>query len=234
MQENQPLITIESKKPNDTKNKYNIKLDSHGDEIVYEARHHLTWWDYFMFSVFFPFSCMLVYTELELFRIHQHIAFIILALIFLTGPILLLHDVFYTRKNRFYITTQGIGFERRKWFRIQKKFFRFGEVGMIEYCGSHKLFYAQPVVFSLYPLQTQVLNKWYGYVIKSKVKYRVVVFMVELSILSPKLYNEITGQSFLKDFIIQKTKESCKNQNIEIKSFTHTGRFAIFGVKNEQ
>lgn len=31
-------------------------------------------------------------------------------------------------KVSFYITNQGIGFERRHWFRTQKKFFKFGEV----------------------------------------------------------------------------------------------------------
>lgn len=34
--------------------------------------------------------------------------------------------------------------------------------------------------------------------------------------LSPKLYNEITGQSYLKDFLIKKTKEALKAQNVDI------------------
>lgn len=34
MQENQPLIATESQKTNDTKNKDNIKLDSHGKDIL--------------------------------------------------------------------------------------------------------------------------------------------------------------------------------------------------------
>ncbi|HEH5010828.1 TPA: hypothetical protein SHD04_001849 [Campylobacter coli] len=211
-------------------NNNNIKLDSNGDEIVYEVRHHLTWWDYLMFSIFFPFGCLLVYIGLSM----ENIADIVFILISLTFSIWLLHDLFYKRKNRFYVTNSGIGFECRHWFRMQKRFFKFGEVGIIQGIGSRKIFYAQPYPFILFPLQTQVLSKWYGYVIKSKIKYKIVVMSIGESILSPKIYDKITERIFLKDFIMQKTQESCKNQNIEIKSFTHMGRFAIFGVKNEQ
>ncbi|STP08539.1 Uncharacterised protein [Helicobacter fennelliae] len=39
--------------------------------------------------------------------------------------------LFYNRKNKVYVTEQGIGFEKRVWFKIQKKkFFRFGEIGL--------------------------------------------------------------------------------------------------------
>ena len=223
---------LESKR--DSKNNDEVRLDENGDGIMYEAKHNLTWWDYLIFGIFFPFSCLLAYFGLEFVLTEHHIIPIILELALLTCPILFIHDVFYKRKNRFYITTQGIGFERRKWFRIQKGFFKFGEVGMCLYLGSRKLFYTQPIAFTIYPLQTQVLSKWYGYVIKSKIKYKVVVMMVEPSIMSPKLYNEITEQSFLQDFIIQKTEAALKNQNIRIETFEHMGRFAMFGVKNEQ
>lgn len=223
--------TLESKS---LKNNNEVRLDSNGDEIVYELRHNLSWWDYFMFSIFFPFGCLATYAGLELALTEKHISYIIFALMFLIFSIWLLHDIFYKYKNRFYVTNNGIGFERRKWFRMQKRFFKFGEVGIIQGIGSRKIFYAQPYPFILFPLQTQVLSKWYGYVIKSKIKYKIVVMSIGESILSPKIYNEISERIFLKDFIMQKTQESCKNQNIEIKSFTHMGRFAIFGVKNEQ
>ena len=186
-----------------------------------------------MFSIFFPFSCLVVYAGLELTLLEKNMGYLILPLVFLIVCMLLLHDIFYKRKNRFYITNQGIGFERRKWFRMQKGFFRFGEVGIVQGSGSRNIFYAQPIAFILFPLQTQVLSKWYGYVIKSKTKYEVVALMVKPSILSPKIYDTITQQAFLKDFIMQKTKESLKSQNIKIESFEHIGRFAIFGVKNE-
>ncbi|SQC36273.1 Uncharacterised protein [Helicobacter fennelliae] len=31
--------------------------------------------------------------------------------------------LFYNRKNKVYVTEQGIGFEKRVWFKIQKKIF---------------------------------------------------------------------------------------------------------------
>lgn len=210
--------------------KQDIRYDEFGEEILYEIRHNLSWWDYVMFSIFFPFSCLLVYIGLSM----ENIADIVFVLISLTFSIWLLHDLFYKRKNRFYVTNSGIGFEHRHWFVIQKRFFRFGEVGIIQCIGSRKIFYAQPVSFILFPLQTQVLSKWYGYVIKSKIKYKIVVISTGESIVSPKIYNEISERIFLKDFIMQKTKESLKSQNIKIESFEHIGRFAIFGTKNGQ
>ncbi len=213
--------------------KQDIRVDEFGEEILYEIRHNLSWWDYVMFSIFFPFSCLVVYAGLELTLLEKNMGYLILALVSLIACMLLLHDIFYKRKNRFYITNQGIGFERRHWFRMQKGFFRFGEVGIVQGSGSRKIFYVQPIAFILFPLQTQVLSKWYGYVIKSKTKYEVVVLMVKPSILSQKIYDKTTEQIFLKDFIMRKTKESLNNQNIKIESFVHMGRFAIFGVKNE-
>ncbi|TLD92003.1 hypothetical protein LS80_011080, partial [Helicobacter trogontum] len=57
---------LESKKPNDTKNnqtknKDNIKLDSNGDEIVYEVKYKLSLWDCFMFNVMLFFGVIMIY-----------------------------------------------------------------------------------------------------------------------------------------------------------------------------
>ncbi|TLD94657.1 hypothetical protein LS80_009865, partial [Helicobacter trogontum] len=52
---------LESKKPTDTKNKDNIKLDSNGDEIVYEVRHRLGISDTIQYIIMFMFGIMIVY-----------------------------------------------------------------------------------------------------------------------------------------------------------------------------
>lgn len=36
----------------DSANKGEVRLDSNGDEIVYEIWHNPNWWDYFLMSVF--------------------------------------------------------------------------------------------------------------------------------------------------------------------------------------
>ncbi|MDY5186249.1 MAG: hypothetical protein SPF53_10180, partial [Helicobacter trogontum] len=56
---------LESKKPNDTKNKDNIKLDSHGDEIVYEVRHRLGIQDTIQYIIMFMFGIALVYVGIR-------------------------------------------------------------------------------------------------------------------------------------------------------------------------
>ena len=54
---NNKNLNTESKKidysKSNYKNKDNIKLDSNGDEIVWEAKHNLSWWDYIMYSIVF-------------------------------------------------------------------------------------------------------------------------------------------------------------------------------------
>ncbi|TLD81335.1 hypothetical protein [Helicobacter trogontum] len=122
---------LESKKPTDTKNKDSIKLDSNGDEIVYEIWHNPNWWDYFLMSVFFMFGVAVAYSGTEAFLLNKiENSLFVTSLVFGIPALLLsFYYLFYAHKNRFYITTQGIGFERRKWFRMQKRFYRFGEVG---------------------------------------------------------------------------------------------------------
>lgn len=56
---------LESKKPNDTKNKDNIKLDSHGDEIMYEVRHRLGISDTIQYIIMFMFGIALVYVGIR-------------------------------------------------------------------------------------------------------------------------------------------------------------------------
>ncbi|WP_395148422.1 hypothetical protein [uncultured Helicobacter sp.] len=60
---------LESKKPTDTKNKDNIKLDSNGDEIMYEVRHRLGIQDTIQYIIMFMFGIALVYVGIRGFCI---------------------------------------------------------------------------------------------------------------------------------------------------------------------
>ena len=51
----------------DSANKGEVRLDSHGDEIVYEIWHNPNWWDYFLMSVFFMFGVAVAYSGTEAF-----------------------------------------------------------------------------------------------------------------------------------------------------------------------
>ena len=200
--------------------------DSKG-EIVYDVKHKLAWWDYFVYSCVFPFACFLTYGA----AIYPVINFasIFFVLIGLFCSLLVLYDIVYTRKNRFYITTQGVGFERRRWFKMQEGFFKFGEVGVLCANGYRKLLLAQPATLILFPLQTKVLNRWGWYAVKNSIQHKIVVLSYETSILSPIIYDETTKQFFLKEFIIKQTQAAIKHQHIELKLFERKGGFVIFG-----
>ena len=121
---------LESKK--DSKNKDKVRFDENGDEIMYEAKHNLTWWDYIMYSIMFLVGILTTYGGIDNFLSNKidGVFFIMLLIFGIPCICVSLHFLVYVRKNRFYVTNSGIGFERRKWFRLQKRFFKFGEVGV--------------------------------------------------------------------------------------------------------
>lgn len=194
----------------------NIKIDSNGDEIVYEVRHKLSWWDYIMYFIILFLGIAMVYVGIEAFLFNEiEKPFLITSLI-LGIPFTLLssYRLFYTRKNRFYVTNSGIGFERRKWFRMQKGFFKFGEVGAIRTLGSTgTLPVTSPSLIIIFPLGN--LKKKYFASWQLKPYYNISLTAWDIYI-SPKLYNEITEQSYLKNFLIKKTKEALKARGANI------------------
>lgn len=104
---------LESKRPNDTKNKDNIKLDSHGDEIVYEVRHRLGISDTIQYIIMFMFGIMIVYAGIKAFVLQKIDIVIISMLLGIPCVFSSFYRLFYMRKNRFYVTNNGIGFEYR-------------------------------------------------------------------------------------------------------------------------
>lgn len=195
----------ESKEINDTKNQENIKLDSNG-EIVFEVKYKLSLWDYFMYSIFFPFSCLMVYVGLSM----KNIADIILFLIFFMLCVVSLNNVFYKRKNRFYVTSNGIGFERKHWFRMQKRFFKFGEVGMASNTKAGvKMFVTPQFIFMFFDINAKVIKRKYGFSAKTKLKYKV-------SIPHWSFNQDDIFHNYPIQLIKQKTKETLEDQGREI------------------
>ncbi|EFB7094036.1 hypothetical protein H7W66_000891 [Campylobacter coli] len=202
---------IESK---NLKNNNEVRLDSNGDEIVFEIWHNPTWWDYFLMSVFFVFGIAMIYWGIKDFLSNEIDKSLFITLLVFGIPIVLLsfYCLFYARKNRFYITTQGIGFERRKWFRMQKGFFKFGEVGFQIVLAPTGLCPITPInkiiIFPLGNHKGRIILTWQLNPLYS------LSLMAWKTYISPKLYNEITEQSYLKDFLIKKNKEALKAQGV--------------------
>ena len=190
---------LESKK--DSKNKDEVRLDSNGDEIMYEERHNVYILDT-IFQVFlFLFSVMLLCV---VFYPSEDV--IINSLIFLLGFCGVMrysNILFYRRKNRIYITTQGIGFERRKWFRMQKGFFKFGEVGLVVF--DFGITNENDEVFIIYPIGSNPPKRFNLF--SSPKKHQKIT--IQTSICKDKIYDFVT-------FIRQKTKETLESQGIHI------------------
>lgn len=120
------ITNTESKEINDTKNQENIKLDSKGDEIVYEVKSKYYFFNTFTHIIILALCvillCIGVFTD-----VFTTLLVKILWSIFFGFTIYQIYNILFGMV-RFYVTNSGIGFERRKLFGIQKKFFKFGEV----------------------------------------------------------------------------------------------------------
>ncbi|WP_244914824.1 hypothetical protein [Helicobacter equorum] len=91
---------LESKKPTDTKNKVSIKLDSHGDEIVYEVRHRLGIQDTIQYVIMFMFGIALVYVGIRGFVLADRMDGVMFAML-LGIPCVFssFYRLFYARKK---------------------------------------------------------------------------------------------------------------------------------------
>ena len=200
---------LESKK--DSKNKDEVRFDENGDEIMYEAKHNLTWWDYIMHSIMFLVGILTIYGGIDNFLSNKiDGVFFIMLLIFGVPCICVsLHFLVYVRKNRFYVTNNGIGFECRKWFRLQKRFFKFGEVGvavnslpaLLYLDSSTEIFMFCPIHLTIKPVfLPRLRDKNYKHYIFSKV-------------LTELYRDDIIA---ILNFIRQKTKEALESKGIHI------------------
>ena len=209
---------MSEKQLSDTESK---KLDSNGDEIVFEVKHNLSWWDYVVIGLLFIFTLIIGIIGIEALCANKtDISTFIFSVLFgWTGFIFSSYYLFYTRKNRFYITTQGIGFERRHWFRMQRGFFKFGEVGIIEISNSLGLYPAKPPSFiGIFPLGA--IKSKYFFIWQLK-PYCVVPLIAWNNYLSPKIYDDITDRTYLHEYLIKKTKEALQAKGIDTETLCY-------------
>lgn len=201
--------------------KQDIRYDEFGEEILYEIRHNLSWWDSLVFGTMFLFGIIIVYAGIEDFVLERIdiVFFITLMLFGIPFVFLSLFQLLYAHKNRIYITNQGIGFERRNWFRMQKGFFKFGEVGFRLVLLSTGLCpVSPPSIITIFPLGN-IKSK---YVPFWQLKSYCHIFLTFWNnYISPKLYNETTEQCYLHDFLIKKTKEALESQGIDTNSLPY-------------
>ena len=206
--------------------KQDIRYNEFGKEIIYEIRHNVFIFDWLSYILLFSVTISILIafpTMISTIFAGNSPFFVMIAMLYspVSWLIFLLYialsyqfidsycQTFYYRKNRIYITHQGIGFERRKWFRMQKEFFRFGEVGFVKYY-TPRLFLERSNCFVYYCLNHQAPSKNY--------RYFNFVFM-------PKQYHKVflcdeymTNQELEKVFILirQKTKFALESQGIII------------------
>lgn len=208
-------------------------------EMIFNARHNLSLWDYIfkifvlIFCGFFALGSFCVGIE------RDEIGFGILIGIFFGLPCVeSLYDLIYLRKNRFFVTDKGIGFERRHFFTMQRLFFYFGEVGFCEnfpYFAYRKVTTATDI-YMLFPLKTRVEKRWGGLQIKSDFKIEVPVLNALGAYISPKIYNKVSEKIYLKEYILEQTKKAVDLgdldlQGVEVKClYINNGLpYAIFG-----
>ena len=208
---------LESKRPNDTKNnetktKDNIKLDSNGDEIVYEVKYKLSLWDCFMFNMMLFFGVIMIYGGIRDFLLANKmdgVMFVMLSILGILFTLVGFYRLFYMRKNRFYVTNNGIGFEYRHWFVMQKGFFRFGEVGLVlSYFSAPVYFDSSKEIFIIHPIN--ITYKLMAFPRLRDKNYKHYIFCKVLT----ELYHDDIKAILV--FIHQKTKEALESQGIEI------------------
>ena len=201
---------------NNTKNINKSALDSQG-EIIFEIKHNLIWWNYCGLIFCILIGVIMVFSAANAINGYDKLSEKIVALCFLLCGIFLiclpLKDMFYQTKNRFYITDKGIGFERRNWFKIQKRFFIFGEIGVTIGQSSSMNIFSPTYFFNIFPLGQKRFD--------FKNRYFFAISSWNKTYLSQKLHNEITGQSYLYDFLVQKTKQSLMSKGINIDSLPY-------------
>lgn len=188
--------------PNNIESK-NIKKSKKFNEIVFDRKHRLNFWEWFVYGgiIVFIGMCLMCVGFIQT-NYFLSFLFILLGILCLNWSYTML---FYKNQDRFYVTKSGIGFERRKWFRIQKRFFKFGEVSIFfGYIGSTDG--GSGDIFIIYPF--------------NKLRIKRLFFL-------PKDYIKITTYPsasmqdilHLVTFIRQKTKEALESKEIRITDF---------------
>ena len=202
------------------KDKESKRLDSNGNEIVWEIRNNPNWWDYLVLGIMLFFGIGMVDVAKDfLFDKIDVASFVILLILGIPFIIMSLYYSFYARKNRIYITNQGIYFEYKNYFRIQKGFFKFGEVGIaIAVANTVLCPITPPKSITIFPIGNLKKKYFFHWQLKP---YCIVRLMAWDVYFSPKLYDKITERCYLHEFLVKKTKEALESQGIDIASLPY-------------
>ena len=101
-------------------------------EMIFNERHNLSLWDYIWKNfvlILCGFFSLSAFVGIEQGKFGLGI---FIGIFSVWACVVSLYDLIYLRKNRFFVTDKGIGFERRHFFTMQRLFFYFGEVGFGE------------------------------------------------------------------------------------------------------
>lgn len=200
---------LESKDLKTGTNTKEIKLDSHGDEIMYEVRHRLGIQDTIQYIIMFMFGIALVYAGIKAFVLQKIDIVIISMILGIPCGLSSFYRLFYARKDRFYVTNNGIGFEYRHWFRMHKRFFKFGEVGLALFCLPAPVYFdSSKEIFIIHPIN--ITYKLMAFPRLRDKNYKHYIFCKVLT----ELYHDDIKAILV--FIRQKTKEALESQGIEI------------------
>ena len=188
---------------------YKSTLDSRG-EIVFETKSRLCCWDWIIYHSFLLFSCFIIYFAIFLFLDGKDIMLVMFwFLIGLVGIFMYCAPI-YQLNNRIYITEQGIGFDRRQYFRMQKQFFRFGKIGLCinSLYDMPRFTITSRLNYIFYDINIEVKPMLFGY-IRDK-NYKHYIFC--------KIYTEIDIDNIknMLNFIHKKTEQSLQMQGINI------------------
>ncbi|MGX3045900.1 hypothetical protein [Helicobacter sp. T3_23-1056] len=185
------------------------ELDSQR-EIVFEMNSRLCCWDWIIYHLFLLFSCLIVYLAIFLFLEGKDIMLVMFwFLIGIVGIVMYCAPIYHLN-NRIYITEQGIGFEKRHYFRMQKKFFRFGEIGLCinALYDMPRFTITSRLNYIFYDINIEMKPMLFGY-IRDK-NYRHYIFC--------KIYTKIDIDNIknMLAIIRKKTEQSLQTQGINI------------------
>lgn len=159
------------------------------------------------------FGIALVYVGIRGFVLADRmdgVMFVMLSILGILFTLVGFYRLFYMRKNRFYVTNNGIGFEYRHWFRIQKGFFRFGEVGLaLSHLPASLYFDSSKNIFIIYPI-----NIIYKPLIFSCLRDKNYKYYIFCKVFTNNFYYHDMKE--IITFMRQKTKEVLESQGIEI------------------
>ena len=185
--------------PNNIESK-NIKKSKNFNEIVFDRKHQLNFWEWFVYGgiIVFIGMCLMYFGFIQTNHFLSFL-FILFGTLCLNWSYTML---FYKNQDRFYVTNNGIGFEYRHWFRMQKRFFEFGEVNIFfGYIGSTDG--GSGDIFIIYPFN------------KLRIKR---LFFLPKDYIKITIYPSASMQDILHliTFIRKRTKEALEAKGIHI------------------